>query len=341
MQKAYSMLLFDSLMMTLILFMSVIFCVEDKKNNRIYNRKVIPVCIVGVVVHIIFGLNNYSILIVYLLSLLLITILAVLLYYFEIWAGGDSKLIIAFIACIPYWCIQKFSLFYIIYILVFVFSISFIYIITESLFLYFKGEKNLKAKDVFNINTIVKIFVYSGIYSLIRFAESFLFGDVYVKYNVIFYMLNIFVLLFIRKYDYLYKNNKVLYSFCICGLYVLLKSLRADNIAWNSIFVIVLFMFRWFAEQYNYQEIKTDNVKEGMVLSYMTVTLFQKSKVKGLPIYTQESVKTRITAEEAESICRWKTSKYGKNTIVIVRKIPFAIFICIGFITFLGIGAFI
>ena len=78
-----------------------------------------------------------------------------------------------------------------------------------------------------------------------------------------------------------------------------------------------------------------------MVLSYMTVSSFLKSKVKGLPKYTLESIRTRITSEEAESIRRWKKSKYGKDTIIIVRKIPFAIFICIGFITFFGIGALI
>jgi len=154
-------------------------------------------------------------------------------------------------------------------------------------------------------------------------------------------MLNIFVLLFIRKYDYLFMKKKILFCFCLWGIYVLFRGFRVDNVAWNSVFVIVLFMCRWFAEQYNYQEIKTDDVKEGMVLSYMTVSFFQKSKVKGLPVYTQESIKTRITAEETESIHRWKTSKYGKDTIVIVRKIPFAIFICIGLIVFLGIGAFI
>lgn len=335
------MIILDSLMMTLILFMSVIFCVEDIKNKKIYNKLVVPICVIGIVLHIIFGLNNYSILIEYLLSLLLIIIISVLLYYFEIWAGGDSKLVIAFMTCIPFWCIQKFSYFSVIYILIIVFSISFIYIIGESLWLCFKGEKNLKAKDIFNINTIVRMFVYSGIYSLIRFVESFLFGNSYIIFNMIFYMLNIFVLLFVRKYDYLFMKKKILYCFCIWGIYVLFRGFRLDNVVWNSIFVIVLFMCRWFAEQYNYQEIKTDDVKEGMVLSYMTVSFFQKSKVKGLPVYTQESIKTRITAEEAESIHRWKTSKYGKDTIVIVRKIPFAIFICIGLIAFLGIGAFI
>lgn len=48
------MIILDSLMMTLILFMSVIFCVEDIKNKKIYNKLVVPICAIGIVLHIIF-----------------------------------------------------------------------------------------------------------------------------------------------------------------------------------------------------------------------------------------------------------------------------------------------
>lgn len=51
------MIILDSLMMTLILFMSVIFCVEDIKNKKIYNKLVVPICAIGIVLHIIFIIN--------------------------------------------------------------------------------------------------------------------------------------------------------------------------------------------------------------------------------------------------------------------------------------------
>ena len=41
-----------------------------------------------------------------------------------------------------------------------------------------------------------------------------------------------------------------------------------------------------------------------------------------------------ITEEQAESIRRWETSKYGQKEITIVRKIPFAIFISFGTIVY-------
>ena len=335
------MLLFDSLMMTLILFMSVIFCVEDFKNKKIYNKWVIPICVLGIVLHLLRGFNFSLLLKIYSLSLLLMIIISILLYYFEIWAAGDSKLVIAFTACLPYWCIDKFSYMSVIYVLILIFSISFVYIIGESLYLCFRGEKNFKSKDVFNINMLLRMLMYSGIYSLIRFGESFVLGDIYFRYSTLLYLINIFILLYIRKYDYILVKKKMIYCICIWGIYRLVKGFEFDNIAWNITFVVVLFLFRWVAEQYNYKEIKTEDITEGMVLSYITVSSFLKSKVKGLPTYTLESIRTRITSEEAESIRRWKKSKYGKDTIIIVRKISFAIFICIGFITFFGIGALI
>ena len=60
------------------------------------------------------------------------------------------------------------------------------------------------------------------------------------------------------------------------------------------------------------------------------------SNIKGLPKEKNtEDIRSRITEEEAESIKRWEFSKYGQSEIVIVRKIPFAIFISIGSIVYI------
>ena len=75
-----------------------------------------------------------------------------------------------------------------------------------------------------------------------------------------------------------------------------------------------------------------------MVLSYTTVFKFTQSRVKGLPQTTSENMGSRITQEEADSIIRWADSKYGQETIVILRKIPFAIFITAGYLIYIVIG---
>ena len=102
----------------------------------------------------------------------------------------------------------------------------------------------------------------------------------------------------------------------------------------SIIIVAVVMIFREIADKYNYKEIKTDDIKEGQILSFKTVLCFNASKVKGLPITTTEDFRSRITSEQAESIKKWKNSKNGQDTITIVRKLPFAIFITIGTIAF-------
>ena len=112
-----------------------------------------------------------------------------------------------------------------------------------------------------------------------------------------------------------------------------------DNIRIYAILLVVL-LLRYLVSGYNYAEIETNQVKAGMILSVATVLEFQKSRVKGLPVATNEDMSTRLSEEEADAIRRWEQSKYGKEKIVIVRKIPFAIFITSGSVIFLLIRLF-
>ena len=72
-----------------------------------------------------------------------------------------------------------------------------------------------------------------------------------------------------------------------------------------------------------------------MILSYFAVQQFYGSRVKGLPQTTDETTKSRITEEEAQAILRWEKSKYGQEQIMVVRYIPFAVFILIGIVTYM------
>ena len=45
-------------------------------------------------------------------------------------------------------------------------------------------------------------------------------------------------------------------------------------------------------------------------------------------------MRSRLTEEEAAAVRRWKDSKYGKEMVVTVRKIPFASFIAVGVLLF-------
>ena len=116
--------------------------------------------------------------------------------------------------------------------------------------------------------------------------------------------------------------------------------MRMKDLGLTVLLVLVSHFSLKFAEKYNYEWVKTSEVKSGMILSYFAVQQFLCSRVKGLPESTDETTKSRITQEQAESIHRWEKSKYGKEYIMVVRYIPFAVFVLAGLITYL-VGAWV
>lgn len=98
--------------------------------------------------------------------------------------------------------------------------------------------------------------------------------------------------------------------------------------------VLLVMWTTWIAGKYVYESVPTEDVKAGMILSKSTVVCFAPSRVKGLPQISYEDMRSRLTEEEAAAVRRWKDSKYGKETVVTVRKIPFASFIAVGVLLF-------
>ena len=108
----------------------------------------------------------------------------------------------------------------------------------------------------------------------------------------------------------------------------------------NVIIVLVIVILREWADRYSYTPIKTLDTKKGMILSASSVMLFLNSNIKGLPMKVSEDMAARLTDEEVDSIKRWARTKNGKDELIIVKKIPFAFFINIGYAIFMIIGGY-
>ena len=147
-------------------------------------------------------------------------------------------------------------------------------------------------------------------------------------------------------YIWLLDKAKIFYSKIIVLAFVafdIIMTILTKNVTVTTFgvyYVIVLgfLMFRVFANKYNYQIIKVEEIKSGMILSQMTSLLLQNSRILGLPGISDETLKSRLTEDEAESIKKWGKSKHGEEKITVVRKIPFALFISIGCIIYLIVG---
>ena len=108
---------------------------------------------------------------------------------------------------------------------------------------------------------------------------------------------------------------------------------------WKNYLLVFLFMIlKSFMSLYNYKTVSVEEVTSGMVLTRTDTLFMQRSRVKGLPAVSDETLKSRLTKDEADSVKRWGKSKYGKPQVSIVRKIPFAAFLSIGTVLYFLVG---
>ena len=101
----------------------------------------------------------------------------------------------------------------------------------------------------------------------------------------------------------------------------------------NYVLVILLLLCQMTIRTSLYQEVKICDLKKGMILSSISSMLMQNSRVRGLPPISSEDLRSRLTEEQVESIGRWASSR-NISAVTVVRKIPFAMFIFAGFLSY-------
>lgn len=318
--------------------------ITDFNYGKILNKHILLFFKIGIVIQFLYiiyrGIFTRDIffLISYFINFLLGSVVSILLYHFQIWAAGDSKYTILMMILFPLSLKERFIGGNGVLIYIATFSISFIYLVLESIYLFIKEAPHLKKDRSFNFK-IMKDFVKSWLFSfctiIIIYGGIEQIASEFFLENII--LIRIFVILFMFYFLEKSKNKVVYFSVMALGLLILIVNyLRYGS---NSkvifdyrmiLFVLLVIVLRNLCSRYNYKKIKTKDVSKGMILSAGTFMGFTNSRVKGLPEFKGESIRAKITEEEAESIRRWEKSKYGQEYIFILRQIPFAPFISIG-----------
>ena len=209
----------------------------------------------------------------------------------------------------------------------------------ESLILRVKNKDKLHFPLGRNILHFFRDYVYVSAYVIgVNYLLLFLFPDFVSRNASLISMLGLFIAMIVYKYPLFFRLPIIilvaLFSVSMFILYGLRYGFYPPNFRIYLYVAIVLF-FRSISEEYNYKVIPTESVAPGMILSVVSVASMSTSRVQGLPKNTTEDMRSRLTAEEVESILRWKDSRYGMSEITIVRKIPFAIFMTCGALIFL------
>ena len=337
------------LMIVLVLLVSIISAVTDIKSGKIYNRLLLPFSVLGLVFLVLYFTKNQE-LASYLINLFIGSLLSIVLYKSKVWGAGDSKLWIFICAFLPFLIFDynTYILYPSMYIFIYTFLFAYIYVISDTL-LQLLRKRQFKA-ITFSKKGLTKdrILIFISVYFMISIVYGLLtlLLEEYFIYNRLW--ISIFVILLLNsKINFYIERFKRYYFAILATVYILVLALQVNlfdspvsvNYHLGPIIVwLVVITIRLISSDFNYDEINTKDVVAGMVLSKSSVANFTRSRIKGLPLYTDESTKFRITEPQAAAIKKWENSKYGNETIVVVRHIPFAIFISLGLILFLALN---
>ena len=314
---------------------------SDLKEGIISNQLVVPFIIIGVLLDVItIALSPFLETKLFVINGGSLIIIAFLLYFLKVWAGGDCKLLIIVALLYPsalYWRLDSASL-TLWYSLGFMFGTGFIYLIIESIILSIREKRKIFTKDAFiSLNSAIKQYARTLVF-MSALSQIYLFF-IYSRFKIptpIFSVVCIVYIWILHSIN-LFQSNKVIVFFL---LFDVMMTVFTGNITistmWTTYVVVVTFLIvRLYISRYNYKVIDTSDIKKGMILSRMSSLLMQNSRVKGLPKISDESLGSRISEEEAKSIIRWSKTKKGCAQVTIIRKMPFAVFITSGILLYM------
>ena len=333
------MIIIEILLLVLIMLICIRTAYTDNKTGLILNRDLLIFAIPGVVLNVIYYTAFVNdILIEYIINVCIVIIVGLILFYSKSLAGGDVKLLILIGLIYP-------ARMYVVYVennitLIFALGIAiflgYVYLLIDAIVGIAKNPTKISKKYVKNY--------------LIAFLKSFIRATLYI--GLISYLLSLLSIFGISIGAWISRiiciaialligRYKIFSSKWLMGIIILLdllglilfRQLPVSTNIGNYIIVIVLLLCQMTIKTNIYREIKISELEKGMILSTVSSLLMQNSRVRGLPRISEENLGDRLTEEQIASITRWAESR-DVEWLTIVKKIPFAIFISLGYITY-------
>ncbi len=322
-----------------IVSLCIVASVSDLCTGMVYNRILAVFLVLAVILDCIYyGFFERDYLLDFAINFLVTVCICLSLFYTHSLAGGDCKLLIVLSllyptsACINYnGCVVTFF-----FVIAFAVMYGYIYLLMTSLLNLLTDKTHIEK------GYVVK--------SIKGFALNYFKAMVYISLlTIFFYILTLggleipeawmsgiyFVVACLVGRSTKFKRWKLVIPALILvlafslGFKVIPFSLHPQS----YVFVAVLMMCQMTIRTNLYKEIPLEFLRKGMILSVASSMLFQNSRVRGLPEISTEDLRSRLTEEEINSIIRWGEGK-KVTSVVIIKKIPFAIFISLGVLSY-------
>ena len=322
-----------------IIFISLLIktSISDIKEGMIYNKDIMFFLILTVTVDVLYyAMYDGKMIIWFLGNFAIVALISLVLFFSNSFAGGDCKLLILLGGLYP----ARFYLMYngnylTLYLAVGIaVLLGYGYLVIDSVYKLIIGDNKISGKYVANY--------------IISFFKSFTVSSIYIyAFSIIMYLLpNYFS--FIGQWtmrgiciliSYIVNRRKLFRKWHLLSIVFLVDVIASVilkvsflSLNWeNYIIVLVLLLCQMISKNGSYEKVEISKLKKGMILSSYSSILMQNSRVRGLPQISTEDLKSRLTDDEIESIKRWAKSRKIEY-VSIVKKIPFAIFLELGFV---------
>ena len=332
------MIFVEAIMMSGLLILGGYCSFTDLKNGIVPNRIVIIGFLTGFAVHgalLLCGAAEYYP--SWLINMLIADAVALGMFFGKIWAAGDAKLFMLLFFWIPPRLLDSGTLSHSVVPYIFIFVPSLLWMVIDSFIRLIRKEErkhqNYSPKSFIKgffqivVETTAFYCVLSSLFPQFAVQQAFLCAAMMLVYAYLCGSLDV-----MKRWYVIAVHAVIVFIMWIIGKWSI--SLPSWQ---NYLIMICAIVLQRFCSMYNYQIIPTSVVKKGMIPAMETILLFQKSKVNSLPSDPTEELTAKITEEEASAIRRWEKSVNGQPSIWIVRKVPFAIMIFIGFVCWIGL----
>lgn len=324
---------------TVLLALCVVNSISDCTKGVIYNKVLLWISIFAVLADgLYYGFFVTDLLKEFLLNLAIVTTISLILFYTHSFAGGDCKFTIVCALLYP-------ARFYVVYgktNLTLIFAIC-IAMFLGYAFLVIAAAAGLVTRRNKISGNYIKAY-------LLNFLKSFVFATVYISLLVIaaevfqqkVFDFNVWILRIlcitlawcVGKFSFFKKWYAVIPAYAVLVfLCVWKKTLPFSTDFGSYAFAFLLMICQMIGKTNLYYDVPVCEIKPGMILSTMSSAIMQGSRVRGLPGLSREDLRDRLTEEQVDSIIRWARSRQIE-VLAVVKKIPFAIFISLGFLCY-------
>ncbi len=326
--------------LAVLVVVSVYSAFSDLKTERIPNNVLLVAAIVAAGIDVLhYGFLRSDLAVSFALNAGLTAIVAIVLFYTGTWAGGDCKLacVLALLYPAPLYAPLAGAGVSLPISLGLSFALGALYLLVCLCLALLRGRERI---SLANVGKQLLVTVPSYCCALSCVCAIMLLNAVFVS-------------------PYLQLSPIVIAAICFCCIWLL----SSRGLLGNRLFLIVIVtadivgcvlvgafplganplryllvlavvLIRPLVVRQQYVTVPTEEVQEGAILSTATTLLFAGSRVKGLPSLSTEGLDSRLSAAEAESVRRWGKSTKGRSEVQVVRKMPFGVFISMGYVLF-------